>query len=802
MRLAIVLMTVGSTVTVLSDGLRAAEGEPPEPVPKAVAADWADQDELYERGKLRPPAVRECIAELGRAGVELDREYAVLRTAPRVDLKRWLRLYHAACRIRRERRLGPYRDRIRRIVFTKHYDLGGSHYAYTEGQSDAQAERHFKAGSALCVLDLEGAFGKVRTLIEDRGGVIRDPDVSFDGRRVLFAWKKSDRQDDYHLYELNVGDVSAEPADGGAKARQITGGLGFADYEGAYLPNGRIVFNSTRCVQTVDCWWTEVSNLYMCDAGGRFLRRLSFDQVHTNYPTVTPDGRVIYTRWDYNDRGQIYPQGLFQMNADGTGQTELYGNNSYFPTALLHARAIPGSGRYVAVFSGHHTRQQGWLGVVDPSMGRQEDSGAQLIAPVRPTRAVRVDRYGQSGDQFQYPYPLSEEAFLVTMRPANAGRRGPLRPMRTFAVYFLLADGRRELLVSDAKISCSQPVPLAPRPLPHRRPNVVDYRKDFGTVYMQDVYAGGGLTGVRRGSIKKLRVVTMAFRAAGVDSNRNRGPAGAALVSTPISIQGAWDVKIVLGTATVHGDGSVCFVVPARRPIYFQALDANGHAAQTMRSWVTLQPGEYVSCVGCHEDKNTAPPNRPVTAALGSPPEELTSFQGRPRGFSFHREIQPILDKHCVRCHRGEPRGTSPTRHRPIAAPPPATTKPGQRIAFSLKGNPGQFSDAYRALADRRVCNWISPQSAPPMLPPYHAGAAKSKLIHMLTGGHNKVKLSAAEMERIACWIDLLVPCFGDYTERYMDARGKAKYLRYLAKRKKWQAEEQRNIAAYLRDGS
>ena len=116
------------------------------------------------------------------------------------------------------------------------------------------------------------------------------------------------------------------------------------------------------------------------------------------------------------------------------------------------------------------------------------------------------------------------------------------------------------------------------------------------------------------------------------------------------------------------------------------------------------------------------------------------------------------------------------------------------------------WSQAYLTLTSRGKCtalvNWISPQSAPPMLPPYHAGAAKSKLVHMLEAGHNKVKLSAEEMARIACWIDLLVPCFGDYAERYMDPKGKAKYLRYLAKRKKWQAQERKNIAAFLRDGS
>ncbi len=163
----------------------------------------------------------------------------------------------------------------------------------------------------------------------------------------------------------------------------MTFGLGFADYEGAYLPDGDLVFNSTRCVQVVDCFYTEVSSLYTCDRDGRYLRRLAFDQVHSNYPTVSDDGRVLYTRWEYNDRGQVFTQGLFQMNPDCTNQTECYRHNSYFPTAVLHARQVPGTSKIVAIASGHHCPQTGKLILLDPSRGRQENEGAQLICTFR-----------------------------------------------------------------------------------------------------------------------------------------------------------------------------------------------------------------------------------------------------------------------------------------------------------------------------------------------------------------------------------------------------------------------------------
>ncbi|NQT87477.1 hypothetical protein HQ560_11975, partial [bacterium] len=258
--------------------------------PQDVVADWLLQGKLANLEAVTQKTVTDILDKLGKAGADLRKK---LDAAGLADTK-LSDVYLAACDLRRQARLTPHLDTLAKIVFTKHFDMGGSHYAYTEGQSDAQAERNFRPGTSLCLLEMDGVYGKVKTLIDDRKGVIRDPDVSYDGKRILFAWKKDDRKDDYHLYEMDAASGSI---------RQLTHGLGYADYEAAYLPKGDIVFNSTRCVQIVDCWWTEVSNLYTCGPDGEHMRRLSFDQVHTNYPQVLEDGRVIYTRWDYNDRG-------------------------------------------------------------------------------------------------------------------------------------------------------------------------------------------------------------------------------------------------------------------------------------------------------------------------------------------------------------------------------------------------------------------------------------------------------------------------------------------------------------------
>ncbi len=807
--------------------LKAEEAGPGFDLRTRIERDWMVQDHNAN--------LPECFSSGERCDIEKNMVSKVLRERPDPKIQealerlvaekvpgndpRWRKLYILACEQRRATRLGGLLKKTDRIVFTKHFNMGGSHYAYTEAVSDGVAERHFKPGSALCMMNVSKGDARVDVLLKDEGGVIRDPDVSYDGKRILFAWKKSDRGDDYHLYEMDIAT---------RKIRQLTSGAGVADYEGCYLPNGDIVFSSTRCIQAVDCWFTEVSNLYICDKDGKYIRRLGFDQVHTNYPQVLDDGRVIYTRWDYNDRGQLFPQPLFQMNMDGTGQTEFYGNNSWFPTTIMHARGIPGTQKVVALISGHHCRQRGKLGIIDVTKGRQEAAGVQLIAPVRETRPDRVDSYGQGGDQFQYPYPINEREFIVGFAPLEGDPRGNREPKDRsrdfqsanwfeydyphFGIYYMDIDGNRELLAIDAEVSCNQPVLVMTRPVLRVRASQVDYRKPTGSYYVQNVYYGPGLEGVPPGTVRKLRVVAIEYRPAAMGGNDNQGPAGSAMVSTCVSTKnGTWDVKKVLGEADVYADGSAFFEVPARTPVYFQLLDATNQVVQTMRTWSTLMPGENASCIGCHEDKSSVPPSgyRPGTLAMKAGVQKLKPFYGAERGFSFVKEIQPILDKNCIRCHSDRDMakavisGRSVNRDKEQVVP----ADPGK--SFSLLGATAdtgggrRWSDAYLVLTQNGkpndIVRWLNVQSVPPMIPPYMAGSAKSRLLTMLREGHKQVKLSQEELDKIACWIDLLVPYCGDYAEANCWGSGDIeRYARSCAKREKYDNLELDAVEAYV----
>lgn len=775
--------------------------------------DWLRQDCGPAAGTaaVNRAVVQRVLRELpGDAGVlmaDVDAESAEAGDA------RWLQHYARACEARRSHRLATVKAQSPRIAFVKRRTIRPSFFAYTEGQSDAQAERHFLSGSILCLMTMEGTRMRVGELLADKAGVIRDPAISWDGGKLAFAWKKSLDQDDYHLYEMDLASKAV---------RQVTAGSGVADYEPAYLPGGDFIFSSTRCVQTVDCWWTEVSNLYTCDPGGKRIRRLGFDQVHTVFPQVLDDGRVTYTRWDYNDRGQVFPQPLFQMNPDGTNQTEFYGNNSWFPTTIAHARGIPGASKVLAILCGHHSSQAGKLAVIDPSSGRQENQGVRLVSPDRDTPAERIDSYGQQGELFAYPYPLNEHEWLVAYAPDGWKDTTRIGGDCAFGIFWMDRDGRRELLAIDNDLPCFQPVPVAARPQPQVRPGTVDFTKDSGTYYVQDIHQGPGLAGIPRGKIKKLRVVALDFRPAGIRSNGSGGPGGSALVSTPVAVgNGTWDVKRVLGETPVHEDGSAYFNVPARTPVYFQALDDRGRAVQTMRSWSTLQPGETASCLGCHEDKNTAPPTvrgSIATLALRQPPAALLPFHGPARGFSFVREVQPILDKHCIRCHQQRDSVLAMAAgERPIPQQQQqAVRSPDKERAFSLSGDKvrdekagREWSDAYLTLTQASRdgkkgadgpfrgkpegpwVNWIGSQSVPSPLPPGYAGSTTSSLLKLLDDGHYDVQLRREEYEKLACWIDLLVPYCGDYTEANIwSAEEMRKFRRYETKRRDLEAAE------------
>ncbi|MDR2705330.1 MAG: hypothetical protein LBC02_06095, partial [Planctomycetaceae bacterium] len=799
--------------------------------------DWMYQDHglkldgcftSTENATAETTMLQKVLAELENGGVDilaLREELQKLLSVTGSD-PRWKELYLKACRLRRQLRLASLAQKTPKIVYTKHCVLSGPvHYSWTDELTDQQYTeriRDFRPGAKLCMLTVQ-PDGSVNNeiLLEKSNGMIRDPNISYDGTKIIFSMRNNYETDDFHLYTMDLTNHR--------EIKQITFGNGCSDVEPCFLPNDDIVFQSTRCTQLTDCWRQAVSNLYLCNSEGRFLRRIGFDQVHTNYPQVLDNGTVIYTRWEYNDRTQIFPQPLFMMNPDGTGQTEYYGGNSWFPTSILHARGIPGTNKVIGIASGHHVNQHGKLIMVDRSRGTQGNAGIDFLAPVQKAAVPEItqyqekmDRFGLTGEQFQYPYALDEEHYLVTYSPEGySWKQGGDIYNPPFGIYWMSADGRRELLAYDPTISCNQSVPLIARLKPTLKPSQVDLAQTTGKYYVQDVYYGPGLAGIERGLVKKLRVVGLEFRAADVMYNSNTGEGGQSHSRTPISINnGSWDVKHILGEINVEEDGSAYFEVPARTPVYFQLLDEKGYVIQTMRSWSTLQPGETFACIGCHEDKTVTAPSQ-LTTAMRKQPQKLlphidaygsldsvASYLGvnRPKGFvtqtheqsdgfSYPQQIQPIWDQHCLSCHNGknENKNTNTNENKQSSFDLSGTILPFDWKRAPNNGDATQnalrdFSASYLYLTNfghgSPLVNWISAQSRPTMLPPYSYGAAKSNLMNFLEPSHYNVTLTSEEKRLIACWIDLCVPFCGSYTEanQWSDLQ-KATYAYYENKR-------------------
>jgi len=563
--------------------------------------------------------------------------------------------------------------------------------------------------------------GKLTTLYRPDGDrFVGDVDLHFDAEKMLFSMPASKGR--WQIWEIRAD---------GTGLRQVTPGdePDVDNYDACYLPDGRIIFGSTRCFHGVPCvgGGDTVANLCTINNDGSGIRQLCFDQDHDWCPTVLNDGRVLYTRWEYSDAPHYFTRLLFHMNPDGTNQTEYYGSNSPWPNSIFYARPIPNHPtKVVAVISGHHgVPRMGELVIFDPAQGRHQADGAIQRIPghgvqVRPVIGDSIVEH--SWPKFLHPYPLSGKYFLVAMQPDAQSLWG---------IYLVDVFDNLVLIREEPGCVLFEPVPLRKTPTPPVIPDRVDLKRRDATVYLSDVYLGKGLAGVPRGTVKKLRVYELHYAYPGMGGHID------------IGIDGPWDVHRIVGTVPVEADGSACFQVPANTPLSVQPLDENGRALQVMRSWFTAMPGERLSCVGCHESQNTTPPQRP-SLAMRHNPAEITPWYGPARGFSFKREVQPVLEKHCVGCHDGQ------QKDRPnFVADRPSGFRNFTASYVELHPfvrRPGPESDYFL----QRPLEW-------------HAGT--SELVQMLEQGHYNVNLDAEAWDRLNTWIDLNVPDHGTWSE-------------------------------------
>lgn len=570
--------------------------------------------------------------------------------------------------------------------------------------------------------NIDGDVNMTSVYKPDNGSSIADLRMHWDADRVMFTQLQEDKR--WNVFEVKL--------DGTGFRKLIENeepDLEF--YDGTYLPDGRILAISNIGYQGVPCvnGSDQVGNLVLYNPKDKNLRRLTFDQDANWNPVVMGNGRIMYTRWEYTDLTHYYSRIVMHMNPDGTENKALYGSGAMFPNSTFDVQPIPGKGSsFVGIISGHHgIARSGRMIVFDPAKGRKSVSGMVQEIPHR-NRPIKEEIKDRLVDgvwpQFIKPTVINDKYFLVAAKLSPTGLWG-LYLVDIFDNVTCIMEAEGEGFISPIlrKKSVTPPV------IPDR----VKLDQKEATFFIQDIYEGEGLRGIPRGTVKELRLHAYEYAYVKTISDHNWH-----------GIQSGWDIKRLLGTVPVEEDGSVIFKAPANTPISIQPIDKDGVAIQWMRSWVTGQPGEVVSCIGCHEDQNQiAIPKRVI--ASQKEPSKLTPPEGGVRSFTFDLEIQPILDRACIACHNGEK-------------------------AFDLRG--GKKDEKGYGTSYLNFHPYIHRQGGEGdmvVLQPYEYHPNTSELVRMLKRGHYNVKLTDKEWRTLYNWIDYNAPDKGYFLANKID---------------------------------
>lgn len=661
---------------------------------------------------------------------------------------------------------------------------------YPQG-SEWQHENHHRVGTKavpggrLMTLTGLSPAGTQKMLMpneEFKCGSFWRPDVSYDGKRILFCFKPFNEKS-FHLYEMNVD---------GTGLRQLTDGP-FDDLDPIYLPDGKnIIFLTGRSHTYVRCVVSSNSFVMarMSLSGGEnwksgavqkgekdgtdgiYLLSRNMECEYT--PAVMEDGRILYTRWEYTDKPLWRCQSLWTMNPDGTQVQTFWGNQSVWPDLLKDARQIPGTERVIFTGSGHHVWFDGSIGIVNAAKGLNYPDGltkvTQEVAWAEvgngPDERPESQNYHTSGNYTQYscPYPISDRDFLVSAKRGDQ-----------FVLLLMDLEGNREL-IHRGHFNIFHAIPLRARPIPQVRqdqtiwPTLAEREKPAsGIIYSSSVYDNASPE--LKGKAKFLRIWSMEPKTYTMWNRRPYATMGPA--TSMVQSDG---VKRILGTVPIEDDGSVNFEAPSGTALHFQLLDENHRALQTMRSFTGVMPGEVRGCLGCHESQIVSPNMAPVGKAMRRAPSKITPVPWTDISVSFDRYVQPVLDKHCGKCHQdpdSEAFKTLNLTKRPgfLFFDEPYVTltgKPTWGKQYELpKDPPPGFGWADTILVEGFG---IVDAKAYLTVPPMTKLSYRSRLVErMASGTHHGVKVEGDDLMRVILWVDAMCPYYGSEELREME---------------------------------
>ena len=611
--------------------------------------------------------------------------------------------------------------------------------------SEKPVARNILAGKVI-----ESGAWKGQTL---DGCAIISPDVDWDGKRIAFAAVKNnsklDKWEDGTCYHVFTCDLD------GSNLRQLTSGP-WNEFDPCWLPNGRIAFISERRGGYVRCSGNRPVpsfTLHSMFDDGTDIVRLSHHETNEWHPSVNNDGMIVYTRWDYVDRGAGQAHHAWTCFPDGRDPRELNGNMRLHanttPKMEMNVRQIPNSRKYVSTATPHHGWAAGSLILIDPTVPDDgEMSAVRRITPEQPfPESEQITWRNRCSGAYATAWPLSEKYYICAYDGnANGTYNVPMRGRR-YAITLVDVFGNKTRLYTHPGISCLDPMPVGAR----KRPPVLAHKTLEGNprkTEKQEIPVSTGEIGLI--NVYDTRIPFPTNETITVLRVWQLFPKVKPLQQRPwLGAEARQLGRQCLGTVPVEKDGSAYFTAPVGVPLFFQALRADGCAVQNMRSDTYLHPGERLVCAGCHEPKEntrrTAFSSLPL--AMRRAPSAIKPGPDGSAPFNYARLVQPVLDRKCVSCH-GEKR----------------TPKAPDLRAGDWRKDKWGFSTSWKNLVHRtnyfvreiiedgRKVNWEFFE--PAYTTPGRNLAIGAPLRKMLDAGHHGVKLTPEERERLITWMD------------------------------------------------
>lgn len=480
--------------------------------------------------------------------------------------------------------------------------------------------------------------GVVTPITNFTGASISDPCVSFDGTKILFSMRPPGGPN-RNIYEINAD---------GTGLRQVTSGGGH-DFDPLYLPDDRILFTSSRDREMDEYNHSPAEHLYVCDANGANMERISFNQSDDFDPFLLPDGRIAYTRWDHFGTFNRFP--LFVTNPDGSGTFHLFGphNRNFF-----HAASTP-DGRIIAIESTMINEDAGPIAMLKLESGPADPApGSSATYWDRLTAQVNTDGEPWPYGAFKYPHPIGGNRFVGSYTLPAATEDDVDYALYTFTLNqtgsgtaadpasFSIAD--LTFLYNDPNMNEYDAQLLAPRPKPPVVPSTLDASLDYGEFLAQDVFNRGTSDGQERpvrgvDPIDSIAVIAARPTMAGEPNDFSANE---------------FEKRALIGFAPVQSDGSFRIRVPANTPVSFATLDQDGRGFVVKRTHIYVRPGEsFNNCVGCHEDRAAGGPQvtNPNPMAAMMPAHDLNVPASQWQIINYQQTIGPIVENKCESCH-------------------------------------------------------------------------------------------------------------------------------------------------------